>query len=176
MTLIFIGFIFVLLDLNISVGQSVIGLIPDFVGYLFIYLGLREFAMKGDKLGTAKIFSLLCLVLSLASYILDILAVIEAGAAAVVFAGVQLIMGLYLMYLIVFGLNDIEKSGVILDCKNLLLFFYIEAGMSVLFFAAAALNSYIGIGTYIVTAIYIAATVLFLGAFLKTKRLFEAQM
>lgn len=31
---IFIGFLFVFLDFNLSLGTSQIGLIPDFVGYI----------------------------------------------------------------------------------------------------------------------------------------------
>ena len=41
---IFIGFILIFLDFNLTINNSQIGLIPDFIGYIIMINGLTEMA------------------------------------------------------------------------------------------------------------------------------------
>ena len=42
MRAIFVGFLFIFFNLNITAGDSVIGLIPNFVGYILLVRGIKE--------------------------------------------------------------------------------------------------------------------------------------
>jgi len=42
MSRIFTGFLFIFLDFNLNLGNSQIGLIPDFIGYIIMLGGLAE--------------------------------------------------------------------------------------------------------------------------------------
>ena len=52
---IFIGFIFVFLDFNLDLGSSRIGLIPDFIGYVLIYQGLKELSGQSRRFSNAAL-------------------------------------------------------------------------------------------------------------------------
>lgn len=56
---IFIGLVFILLNLNIDIGSVRIGFIPDFLGYIMIYKGLGELRDKSEDFNNAKRFAFL---------------------------------------------------------------------------------------------------------------------
>ena len=51
---IFIGFIFLFLNLDINLGELKIGLLPDFVGYIIMLNGLIELEEKSPLFMEAK--------------------------------------------------------------------------------------------------------------------------
>ena len=47
MTKIFVGFLFVFLNFNLTLNDTyVINLLPDFVGFILLYMGTRELLRK----------------------------------------------------------------------------------------------------------------------------------
>ena len=49
MNKVFIGMIFVFLDFDLNIGNSKIGLIPDFIGYIYMYKGATELIIYSEK-------------------------------------------------------------------------------------------------------------------------------
>lgn len=55
----FIGLFFVLLSISINIGEISIDLIPDFIGYLLLISGLREFTAESGYFGKAAKLSII---------------------------------------------------------------------------------------------------------------------
>jgi len=51
---IFLGFLMVFLDINFTIDQHVIGLIPDFAGYILVIRGLDELSGESDYIPKAR--------------------------------------------------------------------------------------------------------------------------
>ena len=54
MTKIFVGFLFVFLNFNFTLNDTyVINLLPDFVGFILLYMGTRELLEESPRYTTA---------------------------------------------------------------------------------------------------------------------------
>lgn len=115
----FIGFIFVFLDFDLTLGNSVIGFLPNFIGYYFILLGLREF--KGNVMNFDKITSItsFMLIYSVITYVIDFLGMNTNIAFAL--GLVSLLGHLYISYNIVIGVKELEISTICNMNSDLLL-------------------------------------------------------
>lgn len=105
---IFCGLIFILLDLKITIGNSVIGLMPDFIGYIFIYKGLSQMATESLHFFRVKPFAIIMAIWSVMTYATDLL-----GANAT-YAGVEIgilneAIILYTEYEIIKGIQEMES-------------------------------------------------------------------
>lgn len=54
---IFYGMLFVFLDLDLNFGDSKVGLIPDFIGYILIFVGLAELTAGKDRFSRTMPFA-----------------------------------------------------------------------------------------------------------------------
>ena len=112
---IFIGLLLVFLDFNLDLGTSRIGLIPDFLGYLSIFQGLRE--MENRSVNFLKVIPItkLAIVLSIVIYILDLIGLSlnpDNRILPILFGIVMTIISLYISYYIVQGVLDLqERTG-----------------------------------------------------------------
>lgn len=117
---IFIGLVFILLNLNIDIGSIRIGFIPDFLGYIMIYKGLGELEDKSENFNNAKRF---CIPLSIYSgiiYVINILGINFAEDSFddngyiifIIFELTASIMSLYILYGIIKGINDLEDCYI----------------------------------------------------------------
>lgn len=61
---------------NISVGAGTVGLLPDFLGYLLLWVLLRHWKMEGGRAKAARILCLAMTGVSGALYVVDILGLI----------------------------------------------------------------------------------------------------
>lgn len=115
---ILIGFIFAFFDLNIS-GFDILA---DFVGYILIYLGLNEFPVI-PSFAKSKKFSIILLTLSLFECIASVIGFIEKLQFDILFSALDIVFTvvfLYLIYLIIKGIGEIEnKTKLKLDSSEL---------------------------------------------------------
>ena len=129
MIFIFIGYILIFFHIRIM-G---IDILPNFVGYFLIYLGLRELTGRSPRFETAKTLSLILLaatvvinVFSIAGYSFNTAVLTVANLALVV-------VSLWLMYLINKGLGDIETGeNVALNSQKLLKIWKFQVAATVL--------------------------------------------
>ena len=124
MASILIGLIFLLYDLNIVQGTSVIGLLPDFVGYYLIHSGLRH--LVDDYRMTYRLPAQIARGMtwvSLAWYIALICGVTRSLVIGYMGAVVQLTVILVQTYTILRFLQHLEKADRCdLDAEGMFLY------------------------------------------------------
>lgn len=108
---IFIGFILVFLDFNLTLGSSQIGLIPDFVGYIVMTRGLIEMADESSMFVKVKPYVTGMTIYTGILYLLDLLGIsVSLGALTYVLAIISMAVSLYISYHIVMGVIDMEGN------------------------------------------------------------------
>ena len=158
----FIGFMLIFLDFNLNLGNSTIGLIPDFIGYIVMIKGLEQmdkesaFFMKIKPYVTGMAFY------STFLYLLDLLGVsISLGVLTYVLAIISTVISLYISYNIVMGVIDMEgKYNTYLNGNSLKSTWTLLAVFNVLSFVTLMipLISLISIiGSFIVAIIFLVA-------------------
>ena len=55
---IFVGLLFIFLDFNLDFGTTRVGLIPDFIGYIMVFQGLKELIFLSEHFAKAKPFAM----------------------------------------------------------------------------------------------------------------------
>lgn len=171
---IFIGLLWVFLDFNLDLGTIRIGLIPDFVGYIFIIKGLEEMASQSTFFSKTKPFATGMLVFTSILYALDLfgLALVYNPMMGLVLGLVSTAISLYITYNIVMGVSDMEKmqernlNGFqlynmwkVLAILNIVMYI-------LLFIPALGLMAFIAL---------LIVNIMFLVAFNKSKNLYEGR-
>lgn len=106
-----LAFIFITLELYIRIGNSVVHLIPEFVGYILFYIGCREMRDYSESFSKVMPASLAMSVVYGVSFVMDLIAV----SASLGFFGVLLgfvLTGIfyYITYQIIMGITEIEYA------------------------------------------------------------------
>ena len=165
---IFIGFVLVSLDFNITVGKCIIGLLPDFIGYFFIFRGLRSLADKSAIMRNLIIPDLLITLLSFISYMLDLctFTVRMPYLVSLAMGALTTVMFLYVSYQVVQGVLELERRMYRnLYGDPLYLRWQITAALSALTY----LLSILPVIFLIVVVCNLVASVVFLAAFNSSK-------
>lgn len=109
---ILIGFIFIFLDFNLDLGNSRIGLIPDFVGYIALINGLVEMSKESPLFMKVKSYASGMAVFSGILYVMDLLGIsVSLGGLSYVLAIISTVISLYISYNIVMGVIDMESKN-----------------------------------------------------------------
>lgn len=161
----FIGFLFIFLNFNITVSNHVIGLLPFFVGYIFIKRGIKEFDGQVPAFEKIKTFSKIMIAVGIVVYIMDFLA-INIGGIYFLVSVVALAANIYTSYCITEGILYIEETkGINILGTELRSMWKI----TVITLCAATVTVFIPLLNIIATLINIVCIVLFLIAMNKTK-------
>ena len=120
MTNIFVGLIFLFLDLNINFGTITIGLLPAFVGYYLLARGLQTLPEDPD-FSKARTLSLVMAVYTLVLYILNLLGISsQLGLLRWIIDGVRLVVSFSILYLLNRGIGQLQvKTGKDLGAEQL---------------------------------------------------------
>ena len=70
----FIGLLLTMLDFYTNVGDATIGMLPDFIGFLFLYKGLQEMAKESEYFQKVINWALGMAIFSGVLYVMDLLA------------------------------------------------------------------------------------------------------
>lgn len=107
---IFIGMILVFLDLNWDIGACRIGLIPDFIGYIYMINGVTELMHFSSRFVKIKSYITGMAIYSLIFYAMDLFAITPMfEGPPIFFLGlVSSIFSLFISYDIIMGIKDIE--------------------------------------------------------------------
>lgn len=117
---IFIGFLFVFLDFNLTFGSSQVGLIPDFVGYILVFQGLAELDTMSPRFLNARPFALGMAVFTGLLYVMALFGVGTNDIISFALGLVSTLISLYISYSTVMGIKDIEaSSGRFLNAQGL---------------------------------------------------------
>ncbi len=109
---IFIGLLFIFFNFTFTFNNVSIGLIPNFVGYILMMLGCKELSHESDNFSKINMLLILMSVYSSIDYVLSLLGVyILIGGIVGLLIGIALVViNVYITYIIVLGVQDIEKN------------------------------------------------------------------
>ncbi len=118
---IFIGFLLIFLDFNLNLGNSQIGLIPDFIGYIVMINGLSEVASESQLFMKVKPYATGMAIYSSVLYLMDLFGISASlGALSYFFAITSTFISLYISYYIVMGVKETEgKYNILLNGDKL---------------------------------------------------------
>jgi len=169
---IFIGMIFIFLDFTISLETTRIGLIPDFVGYIFLVQGLSELAAQSPRFEKVRPFATGMAIYTAILYALDLFGVsILDGIVNWLLGLTSTVVSLYISYNVVVGVRDIEMTlSRDLNGSNLLSIWKVYAVVSLaiyILYLIPVINLLLIIAGF-------AMGIVFLIAFNRTKNLYPA--
>ena len=107
---IFWGMLFLFLDFNLTVKHSLIGLIPDFVGCIFLIRGLDLLRGESIRFVQARPWALAAAVYTGFTWLLDLLRLNLTGIFSLLLGLGNLALSIYLSWLIVQGILQTEQS------------------------------------------------------------------
>lgn len=177
---IFWGLIFIFFDLRIFLGPFVVGLIPTFVGYIFIVQGLSQLSFESSWFDKAHPFAIGMSIYSGVLYILDLFGANSYFSSAIVISQtLSLLSSVFhflILYFIVLGIRDIESYyKADLNYKPLMILVTLEAIFTTLSSVWALLSIFIG--NMFLAVIFVVACVILniilLVLFQKSRRVYE---
>lgn len=166
---IFFGLIIIFLDFEIAYNDSIIGVIPDFYGYLLIYRALNIISDKSAGFTKIKLFCAAAAAYEFIVWTIDIIG-LRYDKALIFVKIISFVMLIYISYYITEGIGDIQKnSGVNIYYENLAKYWKYCVTGHVLF----ALLSFIFTDiSLILSVLSVVSGILFLCAFYKTKKIY----
>jgi len=168
-----IGMLLVFLNFNLDINATRIGLIPSFLGYLIMLIGLGEIGRFSGRFSKIRPLVTVMFAYSTVLYFMDIygLWAVDMRFLIIALSLIFVIMSLYVAHSIVMGIKDIEALwGVELDSDKL----YYAWQVLVLFnFIVYVVFHIPPIGTLFVIIGFIVG-VYYLAAFDRTAKLFYA--
>lgn len=109
---IFIGLIFIFFNFNISLETTILPLMPDFVGYLFISFGAKEMIAASGRFNNVSAFSLLLTYVFGVFFVMDVMGISTSMAQMTLinwtFGLVITVIELYLLYLLTLAVLDLK--------------------------------------------------------------------
>ena len=173
MTKIFVGMLLVFLNFNFNINHITIGLIPSFLGYIVMLLGLRELAQLSGWFSKAQPCALAMAVYTTGTYLMDLFGVSAwLGFFGIGLGLISTVVSLVIGYMIVMGIKEAQTARQqSLNADQLYFTWKVYAIASLAAFGLA-LVPFIALVGAIVS---FAAAVYFLVIFNKTRRLFDGQ-
>lgn len=168
---IFIGLIFIFINFNLSFGAITIGLIPNFVGYIFMIIGLNELKNESDYFNKVRPFAIAMCIYNVITYAIDLFGI----SYSIMFLGIILglistAVSLYISYNIVSGVIDIEnKRSVDINGSKL----KSRWNLLAVFQVVCVLTLYIPFLSIVCMLIAVVFTIMFLVEYRKTKNMYE---
>jgi hypothetical protein len=109
---ILLGLIFIYFNFNITLDSTILPLLPDFVGYLFISLGAKELIDFSPKFDNVSAFAKMLTIIFAVFFVMDILGISTAMAQMTLInwtvSLVITVIELYLLYLLTLAVLDLK--------------------------------------------------------------------
>ncbi len=106
---VFIGFIFIMFDFTLNLGNSSISLIPSFIGYWFLAKGLKELEGESAKCGNMIPWSTGMMIFTAITWVLDAIGISgQLGFIGTIVGIVGTVLSIYISYQVVMGIKEVE--------------------------------------------------------------------
>ncbi len=107
---IFIGMLLVFLNFDINIGSIKIGLIPSFLGYIYMFNGLSEIKYLSDKFLKTMPYVKVMAIYSVILYAMDLLSISHLIPQPISFilGLASTVLSFFISYSIIMGIKDIE--------------------------------------------------------------------
>jgi len=171
---IFVGTLFVFLNFHINLPSSTIGLIPSFIGYYLMLVGLAELTGFSRRFSKIRPVVMIALVYSAIIYVIDLVgaSLIASQLQTAALAVVSTALSLFISYNIIMGIKDIEiASGHNLESGPLYAAWWLCAVFLIIGYAVFLVPL---LAIFLLVIVFILA-MFFLFKFSKTAHLFYAQ-
>ena len=171
---IFLGMLFAFLDININLGKTTVGLLPDFVGYILMIKGLEEMARESALFEKARPWATAMAVYTGVLYAMDFLAMsVQLRFLGWVLNLAALVVSLIISRWILRGILEIEaKRRLELQALQLE---QLWKPLAIVQLVAAAFGWFPLLGGLCALAAFVMG-VCYLVAFSKTKNLYLEQI
>lgn len=111
MNYIFFGLLLTFLNFNITIGENVVGILPDFIGFIMITLGLKELSEESGFFTKTIPFAIGMAGYSALLYVLDLFVISGNLSWITALLGIAAtLVGLYISYSIIQGIFDMERK------------------------------------------------------------------
>ena len=168
---ILIGAIFIFLRLDIKLGDAVIGLLPTFVGYIFVLKGLNNMSQYNNKLVKMRPAAVIMLILNLITYILALMNIPSLGSA--IYTSIQIarmLISYFVYFVITAAISEMERSLKInMNGKNIRIFLIIMFVIAISSYAVITVSTV----SSIISFVSVAAALIFMFQFGKAVSAFE---
>lgn len=170
MKLIFIGLIFIMLELNLGIN-----ILPDFVGYLLIWKACNDFAKESPKMAAVRPIALILTGLTAAVYVMTLLKLTAGLGIIGNIIEIAMVLGsLLVVYMLGQGVHEIEvqnnvelNSVAILNSWKLLAI--AEVGAYAMILLGNVLSVLTLIGSVLVLASFLFKVVLLVSVYFSNK-------
>ena len=153
---IFAGLLLVFLDFNLIFVESLIDVLPDFLGYIIVYLGLKDLSDHAPSFNSAKIICFIMCIYSISEFWCSLLGLLSIFSYTAILGSIGY---LSLNYMIIKGIKEIEENiNIDLDSYSLLQSWkYLSLFTIVAFltFMSSVLTSIFSIIAFVFTIIYL---------------------
>jgi uncharacterized membrane protein len=109
-----LAFLFIFLNLNLNLNEHTLNLLPAFVGYIFMYQGIKELIYEIPRYAKVQKFVIVMGACTAVEWVLNLLGV-SIGIGFAVFASayslVFTFISFYISYHIVKGISDVERAN-----------------------------------------------------------------
>ena len=107
----FLGSIFILLDFNVQLGQTIsIGLLPATVGYVLLAVGLKKMRFYCPRYKKLDLYVVLMIFYSLALYCFDLFGITnELGAMGTLLSAISFAYCVFILYQLICGIQEMES-------------------------------------------------------------------
>lgn len=114
MSKIMLSFLFIFLNFNLNLNEHTLNLLPAFVGYIFMYQGIKELIYEIPRYAKVQKFVIVMGACTAVEWVLNLLGV-SIGIGFAVFASayslVLTFISFYISYHIVKGISDVERAN-----------------------------------------------------------------
>lgn len=113
MVRIIIGLILVLFDLNLGAENVILGLFPDFIGYILMFFGMKSLEIHSQSYKKNKMFMLPSAILTYALYMGNLYGIILSWPlmANMLITSFTILLKVVTSYMIVAGVKEIERNN-----------------------------------------------------------------
>lgn len=170
----YIGLLFVFFEFSIPAGNMILELIPTFVGYLFILLGIEELTYLSDRFRKIKPMVIVLFFYHAIMFLLNMIIGkrMPTSMILMVLAVVSVYCSFYVVYCIIMGLKHAEDTHLRCNLNSLQLYrFWNLWVISVVgtYFAMFTLQQLVNIGMFL----SFISNILFMFAFSKAKEKYK---
>lgn len=108
---IFIGYLLIFLDFNFNLNGHVIGILPDFIGFILIAKGLQELSRESERFPKVRPWAIGMAVYTAVLYVLDLVGFnVDIQWLMLILSLIATSITLYISYSVILGVKDIEAN------------------------------------------------------------------
>lgn len=174
-----IGLLLVLLDLSININfkGGHINLLPDFLGYIIVFLGLSELEKTDGVFENPKGVCIANIVYSAVIFVLEIMDRPYSEFAAFALTVVGTILHLLLLYMIIKSVGEVEtQREILLNYENLKAIWQLMVAVQILGLILSLLSNITSIFTFLAIIALLGIVVISIAMLVnlnKTRKLYD---